>query len=130
MIYIGVGIGGMLGSILRYYVSLASNEVLNVGFPFGTLLANLTGSLFLGWFTSNVIAQKKMNSILATSIGTGITGSFTTFSAFSLETVTLLETGRIGLAIFYILMSALGGLGLAAVGYHLGKKEINRESAG
>lgn len=130
MIYIGVGLGGLLGSILRYYVSLVSNEVLYVGFPIGTLLANLTGSLFLGWFTSKVIAQKKMNSILATSIGTGITGSFTTFSAFSLETVTLLDTGNVGLAILYILMSALGGLGLAAVGYHLGKNELHRESAG
>ena len=129
MVYIGVGLGGMLGSLLRYLVSLGSSNFLDNGFPSGTLLANLAGSLFLGWFTSRIIAQNKMNTILATSIGTGITGSFTTFSAFSLETLYLLESGRIGMAIAYVFISAAGGFLLAAFGYKVGSAQSGREAA-
>lgn len=126
MIYIGVGLGGMIGSLLRYYISLGANGYFSESFPFGTLIANLAGSMFLGWFTSKVAAQSNMNPILITAIGTGITGSFTTFSTFSLESLALIESGRIGAAIFYILVSAIGGLFLAAAGYYIGLNKPGR----
>lgn len=126
MVYIGVGLGGMLGSLLRYLVSLGSSNILGNGFPAGTLLANLAGSLFLGWFTSHIIARSRMNTILATSIGTGLTGSFTTFSTFSLETLFLLESDRIWMAIVYVLVSAVGGFILAAAGYRIGAGQSGR----
>ena len=129
MVYIGVGLGGMLGSLLRYLVSLGSSNFLDNGFPTGTLIANLAGSLFLGWFTSRIIARNRMNTILATSIGTGITGSFTTFSAFSLETLFLLESGRLGMAIAYVSISAVGGFLLAAFGYKTGVGQSGRKAA-
>jgi fluoride exporter len=127
LVYIGVGLGGMLGSILRYYVSLSTENFMNVGFPLGTLFANLTGSLFLGWFTSKVLVSKKVNPVLAVAISTGITGSFTTFSTFSIETLAMIETGRLGAAILYILISAIGGLLLSAVGYFAG---VDKEAGG
>lgn len=117
----------MIGSILRYLISIAGAHFLSGGFPFGTLFANLAGSLFLGWFTSKIIGQHRINSLLATSIGTGIVGSFTTFSTFSLESLTLFEAGRTGEAIFYIMFSSIGGLVLAGTGYFLGLKKINKE---
>lgn len=127
MIYIGVGLGGMLGSVLRYLVSLGTENILDVGFPLGTLFANLTGSLFLGWFTSKVLSGKKLNHFLAVAISTGVTGSFTTFSTFSMESLAMIESGRPGAAILYILISAIGGLLLAAAGYFMGEdKEAGR----
>lgn len=121
MVYIGVGLGGMLGSLLRYLVSLGSSNLLNNGFPTGTLIANLAGSLFLGWFTARTMARGKVKPVLAAAIGTGLTGSFTTFSTFSLETLIMIETNRLGLATFYVLLSAIGGLLLAGWGYKSGR---------
>ncbi|WP_079509362.1 fluoride efflux transporter CrcB [Mesobacillus jeotgali] len=123
MVYIGVGIGGMVGSVLRYFVSLTAASLLSNGFPIGTLLVNLAGSLFLGWFTAAVISRNKMNPILSASIGTGLTGSFTTFSTFSMETLIMIESGRIGMGIVYVLLSAVGGLLLAAAGFKIGSEK-------
>jgi fluoride exporter len=120
LVYIGVGLGGLVGSLLRYFVSLTAGGMLNNGFPVGTLLVNLAGSLFLGWFTSKVAARSRMNPLLSASIGTGLTGSFTTFSTFSMETLMLIESGRIGLGIVYVLLSSAGGLLLAAAGFKVG----------
>lgn len=110
----------MLGSLLRYLVSLSTSNFLNNGFPTGTLIANLAGSLFLGWFTARIITRSNLNPVLSATIGTGLTGSFTTFSTFSMETLLMVENGSIGMAIFYVLLSAVGGLFLAAAGYKLG----------
>ncbi|WLR56802.1 CrcB family protein [Mesobacillus subterraneus] len=120
MVYLGVGLGGMLGSLLRYLVSLGTSDILHNGFPIGTLIANCGGSLFLGWFTARIIARRKLNPVLSATIGTGLTGSFTTFSTFSIETLVMVENGTIWMAIFYVHISAVGGLILAAAGYKLG----------
>jgi len=120
LVYLGVGLGGMVGSLLRYFVSVSTSNFLTNGFPVGTVIVNLAGSLFLGWFTSRIIGKNILNPVLSTSIATGLTGSFTTFSTFSMETIVYIEDGRIGIAIFYVLVSAVGGLLLAAVGYRLG----------
>jgi fluoride exporter len=110
----------MLGSLLRYWVSLGTSDFFNNGFPFGTLIANYAGSLFLGWFTARIIARRRLNTVLAATIGTGLTGSFTTFSTFSIETLVMIENRSIGMAILYVLSSAVGGLTLAAAGYKFG----------
>ncbi|WP_226085164.1 MULTISPECIES: fluoride efflux transporter CrcB [Mesobacillus] len=128
MVYLGVGLGGMLGSLLRYLVSLSTNNILNNGFPMGTLIVNFAGSLFLGWFTARIVERSKWNPVLMATIGTGLTGSFTTFSTFSLETMMMIEKGSIGFAVFYVLLSAVGGLLLATAGYKLGA-EPGREGA-
>lgn len=114
----------MLGSLLRYLVSISTSDFLNNGFPMGTLIANYAGSLFLGWFTARIIARRKLNPVLSATIGTGLTGSFTTFSTFSLETLVMIENGSIGMAIFYVLLSAIGGLLHAAAGYKLGAGSV------
>lgn len=122
MVYLGVGLGGMLGSLFRYLLSLGTSNILNNGFPIGTLIANYAGSLFLGWFTSRVIARSKLNPELSATIGTGLTGSFTTFSTFSIETLAMIENGSVVLAMLYVMLSAVGGLALAAAGYKLGAR--------
>lgn len=113
-----VGIGGALGSMLRYGCNLF------IGlkpFPLATLLINTTGSFIIGV----VVACAAKNETFAANwrlfLATGICGGFTTFSAFSLENVQLLESGKFGMLAFYIAASVL--LGIAAV--WLGFKAVN-----
>lgn len=120
MVYLFVGLGGVIGSLLRYIVVLISNSWSVVGFPFGTLTANLMGSFIIGWFTSGIVPLKKFPTRLKTAIATGMIGSFTTFSTFSVETVSMLERNDILLAILYISVSIAGGLSLVQLGDRIG----------
>ncbi|WP_257535513.1 fluoride efflux transporter CrcB [Mesobacillus foraminis] len=127
---IGVGLGGAAGSLLRYSLGVWSLQMFGNQFPYGTLVANLIGSFFLGWLTSRVIEQKCLNPAIASSIGTGLIGSFTTFSTFSIESISLWSSGSLIPAIVYISASAGGGLLLAFTGYALGAREQEKETGG
>jgi len=112
-----VGIGGFLGAASRYGVGLWIPAA--GGFPIGTLAINLLGSLFLAWFFTVTLTRITVHPHHKLAIGTGFTGAFTTFSAFSVETLGLMEQARYGLALSYVLASLLGGIGLAAIGVRL-----------
>lgn len=118
MNFLFVGIGGIIGSLLRYFVSLFSLHV-NATFPVGTLIVNLFGCFVLGWLTKAVAEKKRWPEHLILGVNTGIIGSFTTFSTFSTEMVRLLLNQHYILACFYMLISSVGGLFLAKVGYQL-----------
>lgn len=122
MSYVTIGIGGIIGSLLRYFLSAASSSLWGVGFPIGTLLANLLGAFALGWLTNNVGISRKLPPHIVSGIGTGIIGSFTTFSTFSLETLQLIEHNRLFLALIYVSASFIGGLFLAWLGSFIAKK--------
>jgi fluoride exporter len=113
-------LGGFLGTICRF---MAGNFLLanNDGFPFATLIINLSGCFFLGWFFSFASHRTSINPRTILFLGTGFTGAFTTFSTFSVETVQLLETGHIWMAVSYVLLSTLGGILLAFAGKTLAK---------
>jgi len=123
MAYFYVGMGGVIGSILRYLFSfLHSSESL---MPFGTLVVNLSGSFILGWFTAMLRKWPKMPRHLATGFTTGVLGSFTTFSAFCLETITRIESGQFITAFLYVLISLVGGVLLAYAGTSAGSRSTN-----
>ncbi|CAM3737754.1 fluoride efflux transporter CrcB [Mesobacillus zeae] len=124
MNYIGIGVGGIIGSLLRYGAGLL------VAGPFSTLAVNLSGSLILGWFTARVVERKALPEVLTVSIGTGILGSFTTFSTFSLDSLRLLEEWRLMASASYMMISGVGGLTAAYLGYHAGKKKMRQEEEG
>jgi fluoride exporter len=121
MIYIFVGIGGAAGSLLRYLLGNFLMGLHPAAFPFGTLTANLAGSFLLGLLTENSLKDSRLPAGVAAAIGTGLIGSFTTFSAFSVETIGLLRQGQIILAFLYFFFSAAGGLGFAWAGLTIGK---------
>lgn len=121
-----VGIGGILGALARYGLSLAFNPSSSSQFPWGTLLCNFAGCLLLGWIAS--LAENLIPPRLKLGLTTGFIGAFTTFSTFSIETVKLLKTGMPVLAAVYVLTSLLGGLALTWLGTKLAEMAANPRS--
>ncbi|MBU5211914.1 fluoride efflux transporter CrcB [Heyndrickxia oleronia] len=131
MSYLFVGIGGIIGSLLRYYIGLSSVIWWSSPFPIATLVINLIGCFVLGWFTTYLSKLKLFSPALLTGFGTGLVGSFTTFSTFSVESVQLIQNSLWGFAILYVLSSLFGGLFFSYFGYRLGdictKNRLQRE---
>jgi CrcB protein len=113
-----VGMGGFMGSVGRYMISHWLLKF-NHQFPTGTLLVNLAGSFLIGLIIASSLKQSELWRLL---LVTGFCGGFTTFSAFSLENLRMLQEGQVLSAIQYIVISLIGGLFLAFLGYALGTK--------
>lgn len=105
LVFVGAGLGG----VLRHGVNLAALR-LGAGFPWGTLGINVAGSVMMGLVTG-WLALRGGPPQARLFVATGILGGFTTFSTFSLETVTLLERGEWAAALAYVLVSVLAGAG-------------------
>jgi len=101
-----VGAGGAVGAMLRHGVGLASLRLLGPNFPWGTLIINIAGGLFMGLLVG-VLTARGGSEPLRLLLGVGVLGGFTTFSAFSLDVVTLMERGMAPAAIGYALASVL-----------------------
>lgn len=102
--FIFVGLGGALGAMLRYGISLVpyKNE-----FPLPTLIINIVGALLIGYITGLAV-KKNLPSDVILFLKTGLCGGFTTFSTFSLEAYNLFQNGNYGYAALYILLSVTG----------------------
>ena len=117
-----VGFGGIIGALLRYWVGLTFAPVSPSAFPLGTFLANMIGSFCLALLTSIAAQSRALPQWLVTGIGTGMIGAFTTFSTFSFETAHLIQGHYYKTALFYALLSLMGGWVLAYMGYTLGMR--------
>ncbi|MBI0575945.1 fluoride efflux transporter CrcB [Neobacillus cucumis] len=122
MVYLFVGMGGIIGSLLRYGLSLLAVNIWGERFPIGTLLINLTGAFLLGWFTSRFGQSKKLHPYFITAFSTGVVGSYTTFSTFCLETVRLMEAEAYIKGLIYVLFSLFGGLLFVKMGQNFGNE--------
>ncbi|MBY0120379.1 fluoride efflux transporter CrcB [Bacillus sp. S/N-304-OC-R1] len=111
-----ISIGGFIGAICRYKLSLLLNSKKSGTIPLGTLFVNLTGSFLLGLILG---LDSSENAHLL--FGTGFMGAFTTFSTFNLEAVKLLQSNAKQRAVFYILSTYIFGITLAFIGYYIGK---------
>ena len=107
--------GGGIGAVLRYVLSETVYRFTNPTFPWGTLTVNLLGCYIIGlaWQYSEMYLVSTSTRIF---ILTGILGAFTTFSTFSLETLTLLRDGEIKLAVLNQIVSVSFGLILVIAG--------------
>lgn len=106
-----VALGGAIGAVLRYLTNVGTRHMFGPGYPYGTLVVNILGSFAMGVLV--VILAKKGGNHLAPFLLTGVLGGFTTFSAFSLDTLTIWERGEPVSAFVYVAASVL--LSLAAI---------------
>lgn len=105
MTLVYVAVGGALGSLVRYLVTSGCTRWLGHGFPYGTLLVNVLGSLamgaLIGWMARATTGFESLRLL----IGVGFLGGFTTFSAFSLDVVMLFERGEMLQVLLYLFAS-------------------------
>jgi fluoride exporter len=118
MTWLLVAVGAAVGAPGRYLVNRGMHDVFvsrrQLGFPFGTLSANLVGSAVLG----SVLAAAQTGALSRSAVallGTGFCGAFTTFSTFAWETDSLVDEQARGLATLYVVTSVVGCIALAAL---------------
>lgn len=109
-----VALGGAIGASLRYLTNVGAMRLFGPGFPVGTLVVNVAGSFLMGVLV--VVLARKGGTHLAPFLMTGILGGFTTFSAFSLDALTLWDRGQQALAFGYVAASVILSLAAIAAG--------------
>ena len=119
LVFLGAGFGGAL----RHGVNLAALHWLGGGFPYGVFAINVTGSLAIGllagWLSlhgaSDWVAWPRL------FLATGVLGGYTTFSAFSLDAIALIEQGAFGLAAVYAIGSVVASVAACGLGLIAGR---------
>lgn len=114
-----VALGGAIGASGRYLTGLAAIRVMGPGFPWGTLTVNIVGSFVMGVFV--VVLGHLSATRFAPLLMTGVLGGFTTFSAFSLDAITLWERGQTGIAAVYVFVSVIFSLSALGAGLILAR---------
>lgn len=115
-----VGIGGAVGCILRYLVSMTIKYG-GTGFPWATFIVNIAGCLAIGLLFGVTSRNPNFSSHLNLLLTVGLCGGFTTFSTFSKECIQLLQAGNHWMCAIYIIGSVLLGVAAAAIGYFITK---------
>lgn len=96
---LAIAAGGALGALMRYWVSTATYAWLGRGFPWGTLAVNVLGSFLMGVLYILLLERLSSGPEMRAFLLIGFLGAFTTFSAFSIETLNLLEDAQTGKAL-------------------------------
>ncbi|WP_417588768.1 fluoride efflux transporter CrcB [Pararhodobacter oceanensis] len=117
-----VALGGALGASGRYLTGLAALRLLGAGFPWGTLAVNVIGSFVMGVLV--VVLAQVNGTRFAPFLMTGLLGGFTTFSAFSLDALTLWQRGETWAAGAYVMASVILSLVAIAAGLILARSLI------
>jgi len=114
--------GGAAGALLRYWISTGVYMLIGRGFPYGTLVVNVLGSLLMGflyiWLLERIPGGVTMRAFLLI----GLLGAFTTFSTFSIETLNLMEAGQFTKALLNTLLSVVLCIAAAALGVMLARQ--------
>lgn len=104
MTILAIAVGGALGSVLRYLLGGAVQRAGGPGFPYGTLAVNVVGCLIIGLLVQRLTNAEPYSTVRSLLI-VGFCGGFTTFSAFSIETVNLVKDGESLTAVLYVFLS-------------------------
>jgi len=107
--YVMVGVGGCLGSILRFWLGSYIGSRLGTRFPYGTLLINVTGSFLIGLVFAVFTARTEWSPNWRYLIPIGFIGGYTTFSSFEFETFRTIQEGQLGLGLLYVGVSVVVG---------------------
>ena len=116
-----IAVGGGCGSVARFIVTREMERCLGNFLPYGTLIVNVLGSLALGWLATVFLARPEINIALRRGIAVGFLGAFTTFSAFSFESVQLMLNGAVWRAALNVAANTVVCLGMCYLGMQLAR---------
>ncbi|MGE0152482.1 MAG: fluoride efflux transporter CrcB [Reyranellaceae bacterium] len=116
---VAVALGGALGSVGRFLLAGWVGRQVGTGFPWGTLAVNVIGGLVMGVLIEVMAQSWSVSPSVRAFLTVGVLGGFTTFSAFSLETVLLFQRGETGAAFAYIASSVVLSVGAVWCGLRL-----------
>ena len=119
--FLAIEIGGGLGSVARFVISREMGNWFGIYMPYGTLTVNVAGSLALGCFATVFIDRPEINSTIRLGVTIGFLGAFTTFSAFSYESLQLLLDGAVWRALFNVVLNAAACIGMCYVGMQMAR---------
>lgn len=107
--YVMVGIGGCLGSILRFWVGSYVGGRIGTRFPYGTMIINITGSFLIGFVLALLTARTHWSPNWRYLIPIGFIGAYTTFSTFEYETFRVIQDGELFIAFLNVALSVVVG---------------------
>lgn len=116
-----VALGAIPGALARYYLTEWSKSAIGRGFPYGTFFINITGCLIMGAFIAFSAKIIEFPVALKLLVTTGFLGSYTTFSTYEFDTLTLHRSGKLGSTIFYWIGSIVFGVLAVRLGDRLVK---------
>jgi fluoride exporter len=116
-----VMLGGAIGSGARHLVGRMTLSLWGPNYPFGTLAVNLLGGFAMGLLAGGLARFGQSGEQWRLLLGVGVLGGFTTFSAFSLDTMLMLERGEMLGALGYVFASVIGALAALALGLQLAR---------
>jgi CrcB protein len=120
MILLLIALGGAAGSVLRYLIGGMVQRAIHPDFPIGTFVVNVIGCLLIGAF-AKLFMHSQTELPLRATLMVGFCGGFTTFSAFSNETLGLMQGGEWMKAGAYVVLSCVVCLGATATGFAFGR---------
>ena len=121
--YLLAALGGALGALARWVLATVLPSSPG-GWPWATMLVNLTGCLLMGVLLAVLLARFPASPWLRPFLATGVLGGYTTFSTFSVDTVALVGAGRPMLAAGYVVASVLGGVLAVVAGVYAGRAAV------
>ncbi len=119
---LAIACGGAFGALARFWVSTGVYGLLGRGFPHGTLVVNVAGSLLMGIGTALLVERLAVGPEWRAGLLIGVLGAFTTFSTFSIETLALIEDGEAVRAALNMALSVLLCVGACWAGLVLGRQ--------
>ncbi|VAX10632.1 Fluoride ion transporter CrcB [hydrothermal vent metagenome] len=117
-----IAAGGASGALFRYWVATGIYSLLGRGFPYGTLVVNVLGSLLMGFLYVLLLERMTTSPELRAGLLVGLLGAFTTFSTFSIETLNLIEQADYLKAVLNVLISVVACIGAAWLGLIIGRQ--------
>lgn len=116
-----VGIGGFVGSVLRFWVATYIGQRMGTRFPYGTFLINVTGSFLVGFVMTVLTEKAYLSPNWRYLIPIGFIGGYTTFSTFEYETLRAIQDGQLTVGMLNVILSVLIGFLMVWMGVMAGK---------
>lgn len=118
---LAIAAGGAVGSVMRYGISNGVYALFGRGFPYGTLVVNVVGSMLMGLLFVVLVDRLDVTPAWRLAILVGFLGAFTTFSTFSIETLNLMQAGEVIKAGTNVLVSVLLCVAATWLGFRIGR---------